>query len=294
MALNFTQLATFVRLAEEQNFTRAAEQLQISQPAVTQQVRALERDLGVTLVDVVGRRTEITAVGRLVAERGARLLREADALRRDVRDLAEAREGVLHLGATVTIGGYVLPAILARYRERFPGIRVEVTVDNTGAMIPMVQDGRVGIALVEGEVDADDLHCTPFADDEMILIAPPGHPLATGTPVSPALLSDEAFVSREAGSGTRATFVAALRAAGVDPRIVLALPTSEGIVRAVERGLGIAVISRLVAADALAADRVRAIAIDGVDIRRRFLVVARASRTPAPAAERLAALVLEA
>jgi DNA-binding transcriptional LysR family regulator len=206
MTINLTQLATFVQLAERRNFTRTADALHLTQPAVTQQIRALERDLGVTLVDIVARRTEITEIGALVAERGELLLDQVDALRRDVRELAEARTGVVHVGATVTIGGYVLPGLLARFAARHPGIRVDVAVENTATIVPMVADGRVGLALVEGVVADDALDVVPFADDELVLIVGDAHRFADRRSVAPTDLADEPFVTREVGSGTRELF----------------------------------------------------------------------------------------
>jgi DNA-binding transcriptional LysR family regulator len=157
----------------------------------------------------------------------------------------------------------------------------------------MVADGRISLALVEGDVAGEDLEILPFADDELILIAAPGHPLTGRQTVRAADLVNEPFVSREEGSGTRALFQRGLRAAGIEPRIVLALPTSEGIVRAVRRGLGFAMISRLVAADALERREVVRIAIRGVDLRRTFRLVRRRLRTPSPAARRFAELLFE-
>ena len=293
VTINLNQLATFVQLAEKRNFTRTADALHLTQPAVTQQIRALERDLGVALVDIVARRTEITEIGALVAERGEVLLNQVDTLRRDVRELAEARSGVVHVGATVTIGGYVLPGLLARFAARYPGIRVEVAVENTTTIVPMVADGRVGLALVEGDVAEGGLEVVPFADDELVLIVGDSHRLANHRSVAPSALADEPFITREDGSGTRELFERAMRAAGIAPRIVLALPTGEGIVRAVRCGLGIAMISRLVAADAIGSGVVKEVEVHGVELRRKLFLVRRGLRTRSPAARAFAELVLE-
>ena len=293
MTINLNQLATFVQLAEMRNFTRTADALHLTQPAVTQQIRALERDLGVTLVDIIARRTEITEIGALVAERGEVLLNQVEALRRDVRELAEARSGVVHVGATVTIGGYVLPGLLARFATRHPGIRVEVVVENTATIVPMVADGRVGLALVEGIVADDALEVVPFADDELVLIVDDAHPLARRRSVAPSDLTAEPFITREDGSGTRELFERAMRAAGIVPRIVLALPTGEGIVRAVRCGLGIAIISRIVAADSLGTGVVKEVEVKGLELRRRLYLVRRSLRTRSPAANAFSELVLE-
>jgi DNA-binding transcriptional LysR family regulator len=292
LPLNLTRLATFVRLAREKNFSRTAEALHLTQPAVTQQIRALEAELGIRLVDMVAHRTEITELGALVAERGALLLAEAAALEREVHELAEVRRGVLRVGATFTIGGYVLPDLLARFAQRFPAIRVEVAIENTDTIVPMVARGLISLALVEGEFASEGLEVIPFQDDELVLLLPSSHRLAGCGTIDVAELADEPFVAREEGSGTRALFLSYLRAAGIEPRINLSLPSSEGIVRAVERGLGLAVISRVVAADALARGLVTHAPLRSGPIRRLFTLVRSPVRTPLPAASRFSELVL--
>lgn len=276
MPLNLTRLATFVRLAHERNFSRTAEALNVTQPAVTQQIRALEDELGVRLVDVVARRTEITDVGIMVAERGRLLLDEAAALEHEVRELAELRRGVVRVGATVTIGSYVLPDLLARFTARFPGVRVEVAIENTHTIVPMVAHGTIALALIEGEFEPGDLQVTAFVQDELVLLVPPAHRLAARASVSLAELADEPLILREEGSGTRALFLRRLRATGREPAIALSLPSSEGILRAVELGMGITVISRVVARAALAAGTVVQIPLRDGPIRRSFTLAHRA------------------
>lgn len=289
--LNLDRLATFVCLAQEGNFSRAAEQLDVTQPAVTQHVQLLERDLGVRLVDRVGRRTHLTDVGAAVAERAARLLSEARALERDVRDLAEARAGVLRVGATLTIGGYLLPALIARFAKRFPAIHVEVVVENTAAIVPRVIDATLGVALVEGDCEGPELEIIPFADDELVIIAPPSHPLARRR-LHAGDLAGENFVTREEGSGTRAVFERGMKKAGIEPRITLALPTSEGIIRAVQHGIGLAMVSRLVAEEALAHGTLVRLDVADIDLSRTFRLVRLRQRTPSPAAARFMEMIL--
>jgi DNA-binding transcriptional LysR family regulator len=278
--LNLTQLATFARVARERSFTRAAAELHLTQPAVTQQIRALERDLGVRLVDVVARRATLTEAGAMLAERADRLLAQADAVRRDLRDVAEARGGTLRLGATVTIGGWVLPHLLARFRDERPGVAVDVRIANTATIGGLAREGTVSLALVEGDLDDAELAIEPFADDALVLIVAASHPFARREAIAVDALADQPFVAREEGSGTREQFERALRGAGVVPRVVLALPAGEGIVRAVASGIGIAVVSQLVVADAVQAKTVVQVGVRGVDLRRRFTLVRRRWHTP--------------
>lgn len=293
MNVTLVQLQTFARLAALGNFTRVAEELYLTQPAVTQQVRALERHFGVRLVDVVGRRPLLTEAGYFLAARAADLLSNADALEREMGEFAAVRAGELRLGATLTIGAYALAALLARFAAAHPAVAVRIDVANTAAVVARVRAGALGLALVEGPVDDDALEIVPYQHDRLLLIVPKGHPLAGRSAVEPCELEDEPFVGREPGSGTRALAERALAAAGVTPRVVLELPSGEGITRAVEAGLGLAILSELVVGRAVAAGRVAAAEIVGVDLRRTFRLITPRGRTLSPAARAFAALLLD-
>ncbi|MGH7708907.1 MAG: LysR family transcriptional regulator [Vulcanimicrobiaceae bacterium] len=292
--LQVSQLITFRALVRERNFTRTAEALRLTQPAVTQQVRALERHFGVTLVDIVGRRMQLTAAGSYLAERAGRLLDGIAGLERNMHEYAEAEIGELRLGATVTIGSYALAGLIARFRARHPRVALDITVENTRRIAAKVVHGELSLAMVEGPLDDPALEITAYQADALTLVVPPAHRLARRRrAVVAAELAGEAFVAREDGSGTRALFESAFHRAGVEPRIVLALPTSEGIVQAVEAGLGIAVVSGLVTRAAVAGGRLREVAVTDLDLRRSFRLVRLKNVTPSPATLAFAAIALE-
>ncbi|HZS86544.1 MAG TPA: LysR family transcriptional regulator [Chloroflexota bacterium] len=290
MSFTLVQLATFVRVAALGNFSRAAEDLDLTQPGVTRQVRALERNFGVRLVDVVGRRPVLTDAGRFLAARAADLLGSAAALEREMDEFARVQGGELHLGATLTIGAYVLPGLLTRFGATYPGVRVRVEVANTPAIAASVRSGRLGLALVEGPLEDPTLEIVPFQSERLKLVVPAGHRLARRTRVSAGDLAGEPFVWREPGSGTRALAEEALAAAGVTPRVVLELPSGEGVARAVEAGMGLTILSPLVVARAVAAGDLALVEIADVDLRRTFRLVCLRGRTLSPAAQALASL----
>jgi DNA-binding transcriptional LysR family regulator len=292
VSLSLVQLETFRRLAQEENFTRTAERLNLTQPAVTQQVRALQEHFAVKLVDLIGRKTVLTDAGRFLAARAEAVLGNIDALEREMREFADVRAGELRIGATLTIGSYALPEIVARFRTTYPAIDLLVHVENTVAMARAVKLGVVSLALVEGPLVDPDLDIVPYADDELVVIAPPGHDLALRrSPILAARLANEPFVLREVGSGTRLQVERALLAAGVTPNVVLTLPSGEGIVRAVELGIGLAIVSRIVAREPLRAGRVARVRLRDLEFRRTFRVVRLRRQTPSPAALAFAALL---
>jgi DNA-binding transcriptional LysR family regulator len=292
--LQLSHLTTFRQLVSDGNFTRASESLAISQPAVTQQIHAVERHFGVKLVEIVGRRMHLTDAGTFFAEHAERVLEVTAALERDMRAYAGAERGELRLGATVTIGSYGLAGIVAQFVRSHPRITLTVRVENTQRIAQAVLDGALSLALVEGPVDDPALEIQPYQDDVLELVVSCDHPFARAKRVRVADLAGEAFVARELGSGTRDLFESVLRSAGIEPRVVLALPTGEGIVQAVEAGVGIAIISSLVTQAAVERGRLRRIALPKLDFRRSFKLVRRKHLTPSPAAQAFAAIALRA
>jgi DNA-binding transcriptional LysR family regulator len=287
MPLTITQLETFSRLAEVGNFTRTAEELHLTQPAVTQQVKALAEHFGTPLFDMVGRRPVLTDAGTFLAQSSREVLSALVTLEREMREFADARSGTLDLGATLTIGNYAVLPTLAAFRAARPGVSVRLTVANTAAMVVAIKDRRLALALVEGQVDDPELKVEPYAEDELVLIVPScGHALSRVETVAARELAGIAFVSREEGSGTRTIAQDALHAAGVEPQIALTIPSGEGVTRAVESGLGVAILSRLVVERSVAAGRVRAVRIADINLRRVFSVVRLRGRVLSPLAAR--------
>ena len=294
MSFNLVQLETFRLLAHEGSFTRAAEHLNLTQPAVSQHVRALQEHFRVKLVDLVGRKVYLTDAGRFLASRAELLLGNIDALERDMHEFADVRAGELRIGATLTIGTYALPDLVARFRTVFPGIHLLVEVENTQSMARAVRFGHVSLALVEGPLADDELDIQPYADDELILVAPKTHQLARKRGAIAAIqLTHVPIILREEGSGTRLQVERALLGAGVTPNVALTLPSGEGIIRAVELGIGVSIVSHLVADAPLRAGRVAHVRVRDLDLRRTFRVVRLKRQTPSPAALRLIELLLE-
>jgi DNA-binding transcriptional LysR family regulator len=294
MALTLVQLQTFRRLARLGNFTRTAEELYLTQSAVTQQMRALQDHFGTPLFDLVGRRPVLTDAGAFLAARSAEILDATDSLEYEMREFAAARAGTLAIGASVTIGTYALPRQLAAFARSAPGIDVRLSVANTTETCAALKARRIAVAFVEGIVDDDDLAFVPYANDRLRLIVPArGHRLSTRRSIALADLRGERFVVREAGSGTRMLADVVFARAGIDVDIALEMPSNEGVARAVEAGLGIAILSQLTVERDVAAGLVRAIAIRDADLDRRFSIVSVRSRTLSPLAERFVDFIMK-
>lgn len=238
------RLAVFVAVVDHEGFSRAGAALHMTQPAVSQQVQSLERELGVSLLERTNKFLHLTPAGEIVYEH-ARQITELDArMRRYVSDLTHVASGPLALGTSYTIGEYVLPRILAALRTRYPLITPFVTVANTQRIAELVAARQLDLGLVEGDVTLSGASMEPLFDDTLTVIAPSGHPLASQAEIDPMALAAETWIVRESGSGTRAVSDAFLAEHGLSAALRLELSSTQMIKEAVAEGMGVALLSR--------------------------------------------------
>jgi DNA-binding transcriptional LysR family regulator len=281
--MNLNHLAIFHAVAQTGSMTLGAERLDISQPAVSKQVRQLERTLGVQLFDRIGRRVHLSQSGEVLADYTRRLFalaREAEEAMADVRD---AGRGRLAVGASTTIGTYLLPRVLAQFWRRHPGIELLVQVENTEQVHLRLAGHELDVGLTEGLVEKEELHAEVFHRDELVMIAAPGHPLAGRRRVPLSAVRDEPFILREPGSGTRAVEERALARLKLPVRVVLSLGSTEAIKRLVAEGVGLAIMSRLAVAADCAAGTLAILPVSGLRIPRPLHLVRRKGRRDGPA-----------
>lgn len=285
MALNINALRVFAAVVERGGFTKASAALHLSQPAVSKAVRGLEREVGMPLLERGPRSVRVTEAGAALYERARELFAVERSAEDELRALRGLQGGALRVGASTTVATYLLPPVLGDFQARHPRVALHVTSGNTRAVARALLGRRLDVALVEGPVDDARLSVETWRDDELVVIAPPDHPLAASKrPVALAAVAAEPFVIRERGSGTRAVAEAAFAAHGVRPRVALTLDSTEAVKQAVAAGLGLSAVSRAAAADQLALGRVREVRVAGLVIRRRLTLLRLAGRRPsAPA-----------
>jgi DNA-binding transcriptional LysR family regulator len=289
MALSLHHLRIFSRVAELGGFSRAAEALHLSQPAVSKSVRELERQLQVTLFDRSAGAHRLTDAGAALLVRARELFAVERTAEEELRRLRGLEGGVLRIGASTTIATYLLPAYLARFRAAHPDVALRVATANTRDVARALLERRVEVALVEGPVDDSRASVLPWRSDDLVLIAPPQHALAKKRSVTPADLAATPFIGRERGSGTRRVAEAALAEHGVSLTIALRLSSTEAIMRAVAAGLGVAIVSRAAIADQVALGHIVALRLRGLSFPRALseLRLAGSAESPAAAAFRL-------
>jgi DNA-binding transcriptional LysR family regulator len=258
--MTLEQLRIFVAVAEREHFTRAAEVLHLTQAALSASVAALESQHGVKLFDRVGRGVALTAAGRQFLPEAQALLARAAAVEAALDDFAGLKRGRLKIHASQTIANYFLPAVMAAFRSKNPGVGVELAIGNTGQVARALREGGAELGFVEGPLDAPDFAVEEVAAERMGVFAPPAHPWAKGGAMTPSDLRRADWVFREQGSGTRDAFVAGLAGLGVEEamlNIVLTLPSNEAVREAVVAGAGVACLSPLVCAGAVQAGFLR-------------------------------------
>lgn len=240
------RLQVFHTVAGVLSFTRAAELLHMTQPAVTHQIRQLEEEFNARLFDRSNNRISLTAAGEQVMDYADRILVLYDEMQESVKALTGDRTGLVTLGASTTIAEYMLPGLLGGFRQRFPEVQIRLRVANTDAVVAMVADNSIELGVVEGEVDNQLLRVAQCHRDELFVIVPPDHALATQGRVTPDDLLAYPFIHREEGSGTRSVIEHYLADQGVgenDLNRPFELGSTEAIKGAVQAGVGLSIVS---------------------------------------------------
>lgn len=285
MPLNLHHLRIFRSVAELGSFSRAAESLRLSQPAVSKSVRELERQIDASLFDRTGGHPRLTDAGTLLLDRARELFAVERVAEEELRTLRGLEGGVLRIAASTTVVNYLLPEHLARFHAEHPRVTLRVASANTRDVARALLQRRAEIALVEGPVDDPRLIAVPWRDDELVVIASAGHRLAGRRRLQWSDLAAEPFILRERGSGTRRVAEDALATLGVELRVALQLASTEAIKQAVAAGLGLAIVSRAAIADQLALGRLVVLPLRGVGFGRQLSELRVPGRSLSAAAE---------
>ncbi|MGP4843891.1 LysR substrate-binding domain-containing protein [Marinobacter sp. 1Y8] len=295
--MNLHLLRIFYTVAMERSFSRAADVLCISQPAVSKGVRELEHQLEIGLIERAqgaGRRqqgVQLTTNGTVLFEHARGLFALEKAAVDDLHARLGLKRGALVVGASSTIAGYWLAPVLGRFAESNPDIDLQVKVGNTESVCQALIDCQVDVALVEGEVNDSRMHCRPWLNDPLTVIAPPSLRLADG---SVKALARQCWIEREPGSGTREVVRGLLTDCGVKPDRQIEMGSNEAIARAVASGLGLAMLPRAVVSDLIMLERVVEVALpDNPDISRPLYELEYTSRPLSPAAQAFTSLLRE-
>jgi LysR family transcriptional regulator, transcriptional activator of the cysJI operon len=276
------RLKVFRVVAAHLSFSRAAEELLLTQPAVTQQIKALEDEYGVPLFDRSGNRITLTPGGETLLPYAMQLKALSDAAYTAVVGATGERGGKLALGASQTIGQYLLPNLVAGFLKENPRVSVSAMSGNTNEVLEELTAHRIELAMVEGPATRRELHVEPFMEDHMVLVVPAGHEWADAQ-IDLQALRGAPLLMREVGSGSRRIVEGALGKAGLNRKelhIAMDLDSTEGLLSAVEAGLGVTFVSRWAVRNQLRLGTLRLAHLRGVELVRMFSLVYPAGPMP--------------
>jgi LysR family transcriptional regulator, transcription activator of glutamate synthase operon len=244
--MELRQLRYLVALAEERSFTRAAAREHIAQPALSQQLRRLEDELGLLLVERTTRQLSITAAGGLLVARARRILGELEAAHAELESLRGVRTGRVRVGAIHTMGPVDVSLALAIFHERYPGVELTVREESSEELAEMLRDDELDLAFlsVTERVESHGLALHQLVSEELVVLLPPDHRLARRRRLRMAELRGEEFISYRPGARLRELLFAAGREAGFEPQVKLESNESQRVRRLVSRGMGVAILPR--------------------------------------------------
>lgn len=287
------QLRVFSAVARHMSFVRAAEELKLTAPAVSMQIKELETEIGLPIFDRSSRKVSLTIVGEYVLAYTQKVL----AAMRDAEDMVARfrglKTGVLDV-AMVSTAKYFLPRLLARFRDEHPGVEVRLQVgDHRDEVVALMREGTVELAIMGRPPKDWPSRAEPFAMHPHGLVTSIEHPFARAEKVSAAALLDQGFIVREPGSGTRAALDEYMEAYHMKPRVVMQMSSNEAIKQAVMAGMGVALLSLHTVGLELEHHLIAAPETEGLPVMRRWHVVNTLAKTLSPAAEAFRYFVLE-
>jgi DNA-binding transcriptional LysR family regulator len=278
------RLKVFRAVAEHLSFRKAAEELYLTQPAISLQIKALEEDLGVQLFDRSGGHIRLTEAGSVLQQYTQRANALLDEAERAIAAVTGDHAGHLALGASSTIAQYVLPRLLGEFGKQHPRVLPTLISGNTEQIVGAVERQRIALGLIEGPAHSRDVKTEAFLLDELVLIVPAAHEWAERATVSSAEITTTPLLMRERGSGTRQVVEMALERKGIRRgalQIVMELDSTEAIKSAVDAGLGVGFISRwALAKDARLGNSFKIVEVEGLRMQREFLVTHPAGPEP--------------
>lgn len=285
--LDVYELNVFLTAAETENFSEAARQLNLTQPAVSMQIKALERKLDVQLFHRSGRSLALSERGKALLPLARDVVNRAIRIEEEIESLKGEVVGHLKIGCSTATGKYILPHLAARFRRRHPVVQMSIVNHSRDIVLAEMCEGTVQLSIVSSTPMCKDVTYRHFFTDYVVLIVPADHPWARRNVVSPEELQDIDFIVRDQESGTRDEMEIVLREYGLgieDLNVVMELGNSEAISMAVEEGIGVAFVSRVVARRGIELGRIKEVRVAGISLQREIFI-ASSNRHPATRAQ---------
>jgi len=274
MHITLRQLQVFEAAARLGGYTRAAETLHLSQPAVSMQIRQLEEQAGMPLFDQIGKKVHLTDAGRTLYNHAQSILAQVHEAQLELEEMRGVRRGQLNITIAST-ANYFAPRLLAAFCQRHPEVKVSLDVSNREHILELLNETDKDLAIMGRPPEASDLVAHPFMENPLVVIATPSHPLAQARNIPLARLTEETFISREIGSGTRMAAERFFDEAGTRLTTAMEMSSNEAIKQAVQAGLGLGVVSVHTLEMELALGRLVILDVQGFPILRHWYAVHR-------------------
>lgn len=283
--MDVRRLETFVKVAELRSFSRAAEALFLTQPTVSEHVRSLEDELGVQLLDRLGRGAAPTRAGLLLLDYARRILALAREARQAIDRFQGRMAGELVVGGSTIPGEYVLPGLIGQFKGKYPEISISLLIGDSREVSDWVEKGHAEIAVVGARPASRALEAKALMQDELVVVVPAGHRWAGRATVTIGELQSEPLIVRERGSGSRETVERALATVQRDLggfRVAGEMGSTQAIKQAVRAGAGVSLVSRRAVLDECRAGLLHGLAVEGVRFAREFFLVTQRDRSRSP------------
>ena len=283
--MDLWQLHIFCRVVEWRSFSKAAEAVHLSQPTVSSHIKDLEAHFGCPLIDRLSKEAVPTDAGRLLYGYAQRLLALREEIETAMAQYQGKTRGRLVIGGSTIPGGYLLPRVVGQFKKRYPQVMLSLTIADTDRIIAGVLEGALEFGVVGAESRDKNILQEILISDEMRLIVPARHPWASKKKIALALLLTEPYIAREQGSGTLQSLKESLKRKGHDGgelNIVAEMGSTEAIRQGIKEGIGVSILSTLAIAEDLASGRLKAVAVEGLDLTRHFYITRHRQRSLSP------------
>lgn len=278
--MDIHHLKVFASVYKHKSFSKAAEELYLSQPTVSDHIKALEEELNCKLFDRLSRRIIPTKEAGLLIGRAVEVLEKVESIKELLGEFRKDLAGPLIIGASTIPGTYILPGLTASFRQKNPSVFFEIVVSDSRAIIDKIAEHDLLIGIVGAKLEARQVHFEPFLDDELIAVASGAYEAKKSMGIRD--IAKSPIVMREQGSGTRKEFEKILEREGLDPHqlnIVGIFGSTDAVKQAVKEGMGISIISRRSVKDELKCEMLREIKIKDADMKRQFYIITHRKRT---------------
>lgn len=266
--MNIEELHTFIKLCEIKNFTKTADALCMSQPTVSLHIKNLEREFQTQLFQRSPKLLCITPTGEILLERARQMVQLYEQTSQELLDYHNTVQGHLKIGASFTIGEYILPPLLVKLKEQYPELSFQIIIGNTEEIVQCAKLFQVDIGLVEGKTNEKEIIVEPFKDDELVIVSAACHPLAAKKNVSIADLQNEDWITREIGSGTGEYLKQFLQANELKVKTLMSISSIQGIKETVMNNLGLSMLSKSVIERDLKTGEMHVIQLDAPPLLR--------------------------